>query len=273
MGLSGIGKRDDFRARDSLVTIGACAAALAAAMAAVAIAVALVAFGLKEVAWVLSVPGREGVISALVMTAVIVAIAAPLTFAVALFAASSAGDPIIGGIAGRALRESFAWSSGIPPVVVGTAVLLCAIALDRHSALAAAIAALTLLNLPNATARLAHAFDSVPRRAREAAAALGASPAAVFFGLVQPSAVWAVASVLFVLLAQMVGETSAVALAISASGGPEPLAVQIWHFASNISLAGTESASCIVLVLVVGLCLGLSKACARRHLETMATSG
>jgi ABC-type Fe3+ transport system permease subunit len=267
VGLSGIGRRDDFRSRDALVTVGAYVAAGAAAVAAVAIAVALLAFGAKEVSWVLSVPGRDGVISALLTTALIVVVAAPLVFVAAMLAASSAGDPIIGGIAGKALRESFAWSSGIPPVVVGTAVFFSAIALDERNAIVAAVAALVLLNLPNATARLAHAFDSVPRAAREAAAALGASPAAAFFGLVQPSAAWAVAAVFFALLAQMVGETSAVALAISASAGPEPLSVQIWHFASNTGLAGTEAAACIVLVVAVSLCLGLSRACARRHDE------
>lgn len=270
--LVGTPRHDDFRPRDAAVVAGAYAAGAAAAAAAVAIAVALIAFGWKEVGWVLSVPGREGAMSAIGTTGLIVLIALPLTFLAAIFAAASAGDPSIGGIAGKALRGSFEWSSGIPPVVIGTSVFFAAAALREHNAIVAATVALILLNLPNATVRLAYAFDTVPRDAREAATALGASPVASFFGLVRPRASWAVAAALFALVAQMVGETSAVALAIGASAGPEPLAVKIWHFASNISLAATEAASCIVLVIAIGAFLALARACARKHVEAMAAS-
>jgi ABC-type Fe3+ transport system permease subunit len=184
-----------------------------------------------------------------------------VTSVAGVFGAASANDPNIGGIAGKALRESIEWSSGIPPVVIGAAVSFCAITLRDRNAIAAAVAALVLLNLPNATARLTQAFGTVPKPAREAAAALGASPVASFFGLIAPRAAWAIAAALFALAAQMIGETSAVAVAIRASEGPEPLTVQIWHFASNSSLAGTEAAACIVLVLAVGAFLALSRAC------------
>jgi len=269
---SSVRKADSFHERDNLVVALAYAAGAAASAAAVAIGVALAAYGWREVAWVLTAPGAQGVMQALGATALIVLIALPITFAAGFLAAVSANDPSIGGIAGTAVRESIEWSSGIPPVVIGAAVFFCAIALHTQNTVAAAVLALVLLNLPNATARIARAFTVVPRNAREAAAALGASPVAAFFGLDQPAAAWAIAAALFALTAQMIGETSAIAIAMGASDGPEPLSVQIWRFASNSSMAGTEAAACIVLVALVAVFLGLSRMCARRNLESHVAS-
>ncbi|MDQ6766223.1 MAG: ABC transporter permease subunit [Candidatus Eremiobacteraeota bacterium] len=262
---------DSFRERDGLVTAGAYAAGAAAASAAVAVGVALVAYGWKEVGWVLTTPGSLGVMRTLGTTALIVVIALPTVFVAGVFAAASANDPSIGSMAGKALRESLEWSSGIPPVVVGAAVFFCVMALHAQNTILTAAVALILLNLPNATARFSRAFGMVPRQTRDAAAALGASPAASFFGLLAPSAAWAIASAFLTLAAQMIGETSAITIAISASFGPEPLSVKIWHFASNRSLAGTEASACIVLVFLIGILLALSRACLRRNVESLAT--
>jgi ABC-type phosphate transport system permease subunit len=258
-------KADTFRERDGLIVAGAYVAGAAVAAAAVAIVAALAAYGWKDVGWVLTAPGSQGVLRAMGTTTLIVITALPVTVGIGLFAAAAANDASIGGFAGPAVRESIEWASGIPPVVIGLSVFFCAIALHGDQAVAAAVAALVLLNLPNAAARLTQAFGTVPRDAREAAAALGASPAASYFALVQPAATWAVAGAVFTLGAQMIGETSAVAVAVSASDGPEPLSVQIWHYASNVSMAGTEAAACIVLVVAVGILMGLSRACARRN--------
>jgi len=263
-------KADSFRERDALVTACAYGAGTLAAVAAVAIGVALIAYGWNEVGWVLSTPGPQGSLRALCTTALIVVIALPITFVAGIFAGGSANNPNIGGIASKMLRESIEWSSGTPPVVVGVAVFFCAIALHTQSALLTATFALVVLNVPNATSRLALAFGAVPRQAREAAAALGASSAATFFGLVLPLSVWAVAAALFAVAAQMIGETTAIAIAISTSNGPQPLSVQIWHFASNRSLAGAEAAACVVLVMVIAVFLALSRACLRRGLEAVS---
>ncbi|HXN08663.1 MAG TPA: ABC transporter permease subunit [Candidatus Acidoferrales bacterium] len=263
-------KADSFRERDALVTACAYAAGAAAAAVAVAIGVALIAYGWNEVAWVLSAPSPQGVLRALGTTALIVVIALPMTFVAGIFAAGSANDPNIGGLASKALRESIEWSSRTPPVVVGVAVFFCAIALHTQNALVMATFALVVLNVPNATARFALAFGAVPRQACEAAAALGASSTASFFGLVLPSSVWGVAAALFAVTAQMVGETTAIAIAISTSNGPQPLSVQIWHFASNRSLAGTEAAACVVLVAIIVVFLALSRACLRRGVEAVS---
>jgi phosphate transport system permease protein len=265
-------RADSFHERDGLVVAAAYAAGACAAAAAVAVAVALAAYGWKDIGWVLTASGAQGLMRALGTTGVVVLIALPVTSVVAAFAAAGANDASIGGFAGVAVRESIEWASGIPPVVIGLAVFFCAVAVHSQNAIAAATLALVLLNLPNATARLTRAFAAVSQDAREAAAALGASPVASFFGLVRPSAMWAVAAALLALTAQMIGETSAVATAISASDGPEPLSVQIWRYASNASIAGTEAASCIVLVLGIGLFAGLSRACARRTVQPNAAS-
>jgi len=256
---------DTFHERDTLVLSAAYAAGAALAAAAVAIAVALIAYGWKDVVWLLTATGSHGVLRALVTTALVVGIALPITLGVALFAAAAANDSSIGGFAGLAVRESIEWSSGIPPVVIGVAVFFCAVALRYDNAIVAAVFALVLLNLPNAAARLTRSFGTVPRDAREAAAALGATPATAYFGLVQPHAAWAVAASIFGLASQMVGETSAVAVAVSASDGPGPLSVQIWRFASNSSMAGSEAAACIVLVIVISILHALAAACARRN--------
>ncbi len=260
-------RADTFHDRDTLVVASAYAAGVAASAAAVAIVAALTAYGWREIGWVLSASGTQGVMSALGTTAIIIAIALPVTVGIALFAAAAANDSSIGGFVGSTVRESIEWSSGIPPVVIGVAVLFCAIAVRHQNTIVAATFALVLLNLPNAAARLAQAFATLPRGAREAAAALGASPVASYLGLIQPATGWAAAAALFALTGQMIGETSAVAVAIGASDQPEPLSVQIWHFASNASMAGTEAAACIVLVLVVGACFALSRACLRRSVE------
>lgn len=256
---------DTFRRRDQLVVAGAYLAGAAVAAAAVAIGVALVAYGWKDIGWVLTASGSQGVLRAAGITGAIVITAMPVTIGIALFAAVAANDPDIGGFAGPAVRDSMDWASGIPPVVVGLCVFFCTIALHGNQAIVAAVAALVLLNLPNASTRLTQAFGTVPKDAREAAAALGASPAASYFALVQPAATWAVAAAVFSLAAQMVGETAAVAVAVSASDGPEPLSVQIWHYASNVSMANTEAAACVVLALCVSVLIGLSRACARRN--------
>lgn len=258
-------RADKFRKRDQLVVASAYLSGAAVAAAAVAIGVALVAYGWRDVAWVLTAPGSQGVLRAAGVTGVIVITALPLTIAIGLFAAAAANDADIGGFAGPAVRESLDWASGIPPVVVGLSVFFCTIALRGDQAIVAAVVALVLLNLPNAAARLSQAFGTVPKDAREAAAALGASPSASYFALVQPAAAWAVAAAVFSLAAQMVGETAAVAVAVSAADGPEPLSVQIWHYASNVSMARSEAASCIVLAFAVGVLIGLSRACARRN--------
>jgi ABC-type phosphate transport system permease subunit len=262
-----LSRPDTFVERDRLVVAGAYAAAAAAAAAAVALAVALIAYGWKDVVWALSAPGSQGVLHALGTTGIIVLIALPVTVLIGLLAVAAVTDANIGGFAGVAVRESIEWSSGIPPVVIGVAVFLCAVEARQQNAYAAATFALVLLNLPNAAARLTHAFSSVPREAREAAAALGASPVAAYFGLLQPAAAWAAISAILALAAQMTGETSAVAVAMSMSDGPQPLSVQIWRFASNTAMAGIEAASCIVLVLAVGVLLALSRVCSRRHIE------
>ncbi len=272
MGLLSVGtpKADTFRSRDVLVTALSYIAGTAGAMTFVAVLVALVTLGWQDFARVLAVPQGAG--HALAISALVLAIALPVTFAIGLCAAVTAIDPSIGGVATRAVRESLEWSVGIPPVVIGAAVFFTVVAFVHSAVVGSAAIALIVLNLPNATARLAQAFSGVPDVAREAAAALGASSVSAFFGLTLPRSAWAVAAVLCALAAQMVGETSAVALAVSASGGAQPLSAAIWHFASNVSLAATEAASCLVLVLVVTVCTALSKDFSRRQIETSATT-
>lgn len=261
-------KPDTFESRDFLVNVVAYVTGTAGALAFVAVATALVALGWRDFLWVLAAPFGAG--GALLVSALVLAIALPVTFVSALFAAVCATDPTVGGLSRAAVRQSLEWSVGIPPVVIGAAVFFMVVALGHATAIAAGSAALVLLNLPNAAARLAQVFSRVPTGAREAAAAVGASPVTIFFAVVQPYATWLVASVFFTLAAQMVGETAAVALALGATSGAQPLSATIWHFASNSSLASTEAASCIVLVLVVSVCLGLSKACLHRHVEASA---
>ncbi len=258
-------ERDAFRPRDAVVTTAAYAAGVAAAAAAVALAATLLVFGSRALTTALSTPGAARDLAALGITGIIVICAVSICLVVGFLAAACASDSSVGGSAGKTLRESLAWSSGVSPVVIGVIVFFAAIAAGHHDAIPIAIAALVVLNLPNATSRFAYAFEMIPHDVREAAAALGASPAAAFFNVVRPVAPWCVASVLLGLSAQMIGETSAVALVLSASTGAVPLSVQIWRFASNISLAGSEAAACIVLVIVIGAFTALSVLCARRY--------
>lgn len=271
MGLLTVGtpKPDTFRSRDVLVTALSYVAGTAGAMAFVAVLVAIIALGWQDFRWVLAAPLGAG--GALLVSAFVLAIALPVTFAIGMCAAVCATDPSIGGAASRAVRESLEWSVGIPPVVIGTTVFFTVVAFVHSSMVGTAAIALVVLNLPNATARLAQTFSSVSQAAREAAAAVGASSVTAFFGLILPQSAWAVAAVLCALAGQMIGETSAVALAASATIGAQPLSAAIWHFASNVSLAATEGASCLVLVLAVAICTALSKAFSRRQLGTPAT--
>lgn len=257
-------RSDTFRGRATLVVAVSIVMGASAFVAAAAVLIAVVAYGASEIGWVISAPGAQGVLQPLAATGLIVSIALPVVCAAGILAAAAIIDPSIGGVAGVALRRLLEWTAGIPPVVVGAAVFLCAVGLRERNAIAAAVAALVILNLPSATARMARSFAAVPREVREASAALGVSAAASFAGVLVTQAAWSVAATVLAIAALMVGETSAVALATSASTGPEPLSVHVWHYASNSSLASSEAAAAVVLALVIAVLLASSRACLRR---------
>lgn len=269
MGLSGARspRADAFTSRDAIVTASGYVAATISAAALVALVAALVSLGWKDFAFAVGANGPLGAAAPLGVSAVVVLIALPVTFVMGVFAAACASDVVIGGFAYRLVCEALKWFLGIPPLVVGVCLFIVAASIGRSSIVAVSALALIVLNLPNATARLSQAFASVSARSREAAAAAGASPVTIFAGLVLPQTRWALAAATLGITGQMIGETSAVVVAIDSRAGVQPLPAAIWHLASNQSLAQTEAASCMLLVLICGVCLAASKACARNHAE------
>jgi ABC-type phosphate transport system permease subunit len=260
-----IGARADaFRPRDGLVTSWAYTAGTLSAAAFVALTTALVFLGWRDFRWALSAPG--GPSSALLTSLLVVAAALPVTCAVGMFAAACATDTTIGGRTSWLLSRSLEWSAGIPPVVIGVVVFFVAIALTHAIGVEVSAATLVVLNLSNSTARFARAFSEVSDDERAAAAAAGASPVVTFFSILLPRSAWALGAAFFRLGAQMSGETAAI-VAANAAAGRQPLSAQIWHFASNASLARTEAAACMLLVLVISAFTALSRVCASKLAE------
>jgi ABC-type Fe3+ transport system permease subunit len=253
---------DRFRSRDSTVTVAAYAAGTATAAAFVALAVGIATLVWTDLHYALS--GLAHARAGVMLSLLVVAVALPATVVLAVPVAACADERSIGGAMRGAVLASLGWSLGMPPVVIGVAVFLIATAFAHTAGLAAAIAALIVLNVPNATARFLRAYGRVPDGLREAAAAAGASPVHTFFAVVQRRAALAVAAATLTIAAQMVGETSAILLASGARAVNEPLSLQIWQFASNAGLAQSEAASCLVLVAGVALCLVLAKLCAAK---------
>jgi ABC-type Fe3+ transport system permease subunit len=264
MGVVISARADVFHARDRLVSSWAYTAATLSAAAFVALVTALVFLGWRDFRWALLAPG--GPSSALVVSLLVVATALPVTCAIGLFAAACTTDTTIGGRTSRPLCRSLEWSAGIPPVIIGVVVFFVAIALAHAAAMEVAVVTLIVLNLPNSTARFARAFSEVREDERAAAAAAGASPVTIFLSILVPRCAWALGTAFFWLGAQMTGETSAI-VAANAAAGRQPLAAQIWHFASNASLARSEAAACILLVLVISAFIALSRVCASNLAE------
>ena len=254
---------DPFRSWDSLVTTLAYVAGTAAAAAFVALATAILVLGSVSLRYVFVGPAQSQ--SGLYVSLSVLAVALPVTAAIAIPAAACAAETSIGGAMGSALLGSLGWSLGMPPVVIGVAVFFVTMAFAHETGIGAAVVALVVLNLPNATARFIDAYACVPAHVHEAAAAAGASSVHTFFDVVQRRALRAVASASLTIAGQMLGETSAVLLASGARGvAAAPLSMQIWQFASNPSLIASEASSCILLVLGVAVCMVLAKMCAAK---------
>jgi ABC-type phosphate transport system permease subunit len=234
------------------------------AAAFVALLTALIFLGWRDFHWALLAP--QGPSSALLTSLLVVATALPLTCATGIFAAACTTDIAIGGRTSWLLCRSLEWSAGIPPVVIGVVVFFVAIALVHSLGVQVAALTLIVLNLPNSTARFARALLEVSEGERAAAAAAGASPVMIFFSILLPRSAWALGAEFFRIGAQMTGETSAI-VAANAAGAGQPLSAQIWHFASNVSLARTEAAACILLVLVISTFTALSRVCASKLAE------
>lgn len=260
MGTVRVEQRDSFRPRDALVTSAAYGAGTLTAAAFVALTVGIIALGWTDVRFapIALSEARTG----MALSLLVLIVALPVTIVLAIPAAACADESSIGGPLRGGLLASLGWSLGIPPVVIGAAVFFVAMAFAHDAGLAAAIGALIVLNLPNATARLLRAYDRVPKASREAAAAAGASPVQTFFDVVQRRAIWSVAAVSLTIAAQMLGETSGILVALGARTTRAPLPLQIWQFASNSGLAASEAWSCLVLVAAVTLSVVLARLCA-----------
>jgi ABC-type Fe3+ transport system permease subunit len=182
---------DPFKLRDSLVTVVAYAAGTLTAAAFVALAVGIVALGWTDVRFAQLALSQAK--TGIGLSFFVIVIALPVTIALAIPAAACADERGIGGPVRGALLASVGWSLGIPPVVIGVAVFFIATAFAHAAGLGAAIAALVMLNLPNAMSRFLRAYGCAPTGLREAAAAAGATPVQTFLDVVQRRAAWAVA--------------------------------------------------------------------------------
>jgi ABC-type Fe3+ transport system permease subunit len=261
MGIVIANPADRFRPRDTAVTVlGYCGGILSAA-AFIALVSVLLAIGLKEFRYVFS--SQSDATVSLAASLVAIAAALPIISIVGFLAAVCTTEVTTGKRLARALKQSLGLSAGIPPVVIGVAMFFVATTAREPSHLPIIAATLTVLNLPNATARFARIFEGMAPDEKEAAVAAGASEAATFFGVVAPRSTWALGAVLFSMAAQMAGETSAV-VAVNAGANPRPLSALIWQFGSDPSLATTEAAACMLLVLVVAAFTLAAKACEKK---------
>lgn len=236
----------------------------ACAAVTVAVVVALAALGWKDFAFVIGAPGAEGALAPLGVSVLAIAIALPVTLALAIPAALCVADPALGGSAGRCLMAALRWSNGLPAVVMGVALFIAfARTMLEHPAFEIAAPALVAVNLSNATVRCVQSFSSLPPDAREAAAALGASPARIVISLVMRQTGWATAAAALALASAMLGQSAALVVALGLSSRTLPLSVSLWRMASTLSLAHTAAATGILLVLLCAALLAASQVCMR----------
>jgi len=219
--------------------------------AAIAVAALLIVFAWREAAFVLTAPSPQGVAGALARTLELLALSLPLTLIAGFFAAAALWDVRIGGRVARPFAAALRVGAGMPPIVVGAALWLAFKLLGLPFSVWSAALALVLLNAPRLSAWALHTVQLAPQALQEAAAAAGADPAFILFGVVLPALrreVWAIVAR---TAAQIAGQAAVLVLVFPTSAGSEPLALQIWHFASNPSLLGVTAAQSLALVVLV----------------------
>ena len=231
------------------------------------IAASLIAWGWRDMWFVITAPSPQGVGRSVVASLLLLAFALPVVSLVAFCAAASQWDARIGGTVTKLLPGWLPWATGLPPVVVG-AVLFFAYAMLRvHLSLGTAAVGLIVLNTPPVCARMLRILRTMPAELQEAAAAAGAEPVFVLFRVLVPRALRDLLASASQAAAEMVGQAAVVILAGGVAGQRDPLSVQIWHFAPNRSLAHIEAAQCIVLLLFVLAFALISDGLARRPIE------
>jgi phosphate transport system permease protein len=225
--------------------------ALLTVVIALGLAAVLAVRGWQDLWFVIVSPSPQGVGGAVLSSLALLTVALPIVAIVAFCAAASLWDARIGGSAPKILRGWLPWATGLPPVIAGAAIFFLLVMLGLRLSLFTAAVGLIVLNTPIVCARMLRILLMLPRTLHEAASASGAGPVFVLFRVSLPRA----ARELFANVSQSAAEMTSQAAVIILAGGVwgkmDPLAVQVWHFAPDRSLARVEAAQCIVLLLFV----------------------
>lgn len=229
-------------------------------------AVTIVAAGLgingwNDFLWVLQAPDPVGIGLALEASVVVLAIALPPVVLLGFAAAGAAIDAKIGGFLAKFTEPAADARIAAASVVVGTAILIVVVSAGYRPDILSAALALAVVNLPAMTSRFAHALRSVSPGRLQAAAATGAGPVHIFFVVLARAAGKGLVAAVLITVAQMLGETAALAVASRAAlGGSHlkastfgawPLAVDLWTRASAHADWGAVSAAALILTLII----------------------
>ena len=205
-----------------------------------------------------------------IMTAVSLAIAAPLGIFAAIFLVEYAGrgNKLVGLI--RITAETL---SGIPSIVYGLfGMLFFVTTLHWGMSLLAGACTLVIMVLPLIMRTAEEALKAVPDSYREASFGLGAGKLRTIFTIVLPSAVPGILAGIILAIGRIIGETAALlytagtvaAVPENLMGSGRTLALHMYVLSSEALHMNQASATAVVIMVFVLIINGLSGIVAKR---------
>jgi ABC-type phosphate transport system permease subunit len=220
--------------------------------------VALIKFAVDGLRFISYNTPAEGIAVgvSLLATLQLLAMALPVTAAVALGAAIAATRPEIGGGLGSLVRTLLPYFSGMPSVVagVGVAVLaagsLASLQYFQEQPLQFAALGIVALSVGPMTARFRNVLEAVPRKWYLAGAAAGASNVEVLIRIAIVRSWRSLATVVLRSGAAMIAATAAIAVILGPTLIDKPLSVHLFDLLNYPAAQSRQVQAVSALVLV-----------------------
>ncbi|HXW77701.1 MAG TPA: hypothetical protein VEJ20_09840 [Candidatus Eremiobacteraceae bacterium] len=207
------------------------------------------------------------VAAAIWRSAAIIALALPVTIAIAFFAGIAGAEPNLGGRTAAWLDTMLPYGATIPAVTIGAATSLAWLDgfsgvrdLVRSHPVLSIAAALVVLNLPRTTLRFRSILRAAGERWMTAALAAGADALFALRTATLRRAMPGLVGATSACAAQMLGETALAAIVLAlATGGaltiasPAPFAVHLWMQLQDGARIGDPSVASQALLLMAAI--------------------
>ena len=249
------------------------AAALSACAAALCVAMVLI-FGWLALASVAGWPvafdywSVQNIYRPIFATIYVVLLSLPLTAVVGVFAAIAISDARIFGPAVTTVRTVISIMGSVPTVVTAFAAAIAVSELGKQPTHTIAAFALAFINMPLMTLLASNVISGGSQNLREVATALGATPAFVARRVFLPSAWRPLGAAALIVMTQIIGGASAIALVDSVTSprglgwapiGAWPLAVDIWVHGTNQPRFAAAAAGALLLTVSIWLLQGIAQ--------------